>query len=840
MPGFPGTRYFYPSVNSFDSPVITDQNPAHTMTAYYVNATGELLSYNLSSQTTTNLHAWPTNLSNYNSSNMLDAFQQYNGSVSVLYEMGQTATGYVWLAWYSLYNSTYYFVNTTIDATGAGTNQNGGIYNESGWVFWSNNYVTTLAFFNIFSRQLVTATLASQPAWNSAVYVPTADQVVEDTDASNGTLQVLTFNLTSLGGRPTISAIDHWGGSVSGGDLENMPYLFSYNATTKETDLWGMGQEGTTERVMNITLQQNMSNDSNPSVTATGSVGATDETAFAFWDDSGYFLNGYDANTRTAAYQAGFLGPLNRSVILATNSPWFNAFLSSYNFGFGGGPWVNQWQYIGPSSGWSGAIVQNGTSSGRSCGSVCTLTIYWVTSRGSPLGLPGSPPGAPASLTEAAVTASSVSLSWTNPSGSGVLNDTVYVAAGSTCTGALQGYSTNRVATTYTVGSLTASSQYSFEVRAWNTVGQGAASSCLTVATPSGDVAPGPPTGLSAMAVTNDEVALSWTNPARGTFGNISVDYGVISTSLIHHISIGGTSDTGTIKSLSPATTYYFEVVAWNGTTPSPPSNEINATTNYPSPSAPTRLTLTANTTTTLSFSWANPATGTYDNISLALGTVVNDTVLRLSVGNGTSFTITGLAPGTHYYVRALAWNHTSPSAASNQLYASTNFTTPAVPGGLDSPGTTSTSVSLQWTNPANGTFTNITVFYHRIGGSNSTLSVGISSSATVAGLLSGTQYYFAVQAYNHGSASSLSAFLPVTTRPESGGSEGGGGGDNSSNNSTAPGCGHCIGVQGWIVIGSGVLLAVVGGVSAVVTRRWFGALLIVGGLALVLVALYW
>ena len=43
------------------------------------------------------------------------------------------------------------------------------------------------------------------------------------------------------------------------------------------------------------------------------------------------------------------------------NATWFNTFLQSYNFGFGGGPWVNSWQFIGHPSGWDNAIMDNGS-----------------------------------------------------------------------------------------------------------------------------------------------------------------------------------------------------------------------------------------------------------------------------------------------------------------------------------------------------------------------------------------------------------------------------------------------------------------------------------------------
>ena len=120
-------------------------------------------------------------------------------------------------------------------------------------------------------------------------------------------------------------------------------------------------------------------------------------------------------------------------------------------------------------------------------------TILWIRERYTPSPSPqtkivstgSSVPPAPTNLAGTS-NETSVSLTWTQATGGGILNNTVYRYSGSTCAGTAVKYSTAGAATAYTVSGLTSSTSYSFEVTAWNSTGQGAASSCFAKSTTSG------------------------------------------------------------------------------------------------------------------------------------------------------------------------------------------------------------------------------------------------------------------------------------------------------------------------------------------------------------------
>ncbi|WP_405015344.1 glycoside hydrolase family 6 protein [Kitasatospora sp. NBC_01539] len=119
-------------------------------------------------------------------------------------------------------------------------------------------------------------------------------------------------------------------------------------------------------------------------------------------------------------------------------------------------------------------------------------------------------PSAPTALTSPAKTSTSVSLSWT------ASTDNVGVASYDIYRGATLVGSTNGTTTTYTDSGLTASTAYSYTVKAKDAAGNvSAASSALSVTTSAGGTndttAPTAPTALTSPAKTSTSVSLSWT-----------------------------------------------------------------------------------------------------------------------------------------------------------------------------------------------------------------------------------------------------------------------------------------------------------------------------------------
>ncbi|WP_043433567.1 fibronectin type III domain-containing protein, partial [Cystobacter fuscus] len=171
-------------------------------------------------------------------------------------------------------------------------------------------------------------------------------------------------------------------------------------------------------------------------------------------------------------------------------------------------------------------------------------------------------------------TSTSVTLSWSASSDNvGVTGYDVYR------NGSLAGSSTS---TSYTVGGLSASTAYSFSVKAKDAAGNvSAASSTLSVTTSASGgnctVSPGVPSGLTSPSKDASSVSLSWTAPSAGTNCSI-VGYDVYNGST-RVAQTNGTSTSYTVGGLSASTAYTFSVAARNESGTSAKSSGLNVTT---------------------------------------------------------------------------------------------------------------------------------------------------------------------------------------------------------------------------------------------------------------------
>ena len=335
-----------------------------------------------------------------------------------------------------------------------------------------------------------------------------------------------------------------------------------------------------------------------------------------------------------------------------------------------------------------------------------------------------------------------VSLAWTNPPAGSFTNLTVEYGASP---GALVHHVSVGEVANFTATGLGPGSTYFFDVVAWNGTVQGVPSNLAQAGTTFVGA-----TDLSVTGIGVTNVSLAWTNPASGTFTNLTVEYGTVPDSLTDHRSVG-TVATYSANGLLSSTMYYFEVIAWNGTVTGRSSNVVNALTSF---TGATYLTVTSSTNRSISLAWTNPAAGTFTNLTVEYGTAQSALSSHVSAGPVSSYIATGLASSTTYYFEVLAWNGTNEGLGSNEVSASTGVSVPPIKVGgasdLTVTGSTSDRISLSWTNPPSGTFTNLTLEYGPSSTSlSSHLSVGTGSSYIVAGLAASTTYYFEVVAWN-------------------------------------------------------------------------------------------
>ena len=175
---------------------------------------------------------------------------------------------------------------------------------------------------------------------------------------------------------------------------------------------------------------------------------------------------------------------------------------------------------------------------------------------------------------------------------------------------------------------------------------------------------------------------------------------------LVNNLAATATSYSDT-HSLTAGTTYYYEVLALNHTTPSSPSNVASAATWPAAPSQPGSLsgagTYNAADPThgAINLVWQDKAS-TETSYSVERSTD-NKTwsVIATLAANSTSYSDTGLTPGATYYYRVRCFNGPSASPYSSSISVVATPTAPAQPGSLTAKAVSSSQINLTWQDKA-------------------------------------------------------------------------------------------------------------------------------------------
>ena len=278
-------------------------------------------------------------------------------------------------------------------------------------------------------------------------------------------------------------------------------------------------------------------------------------------------------------------------------------------------------------------------------------------------------PEAPTSLTATAQTnGTSMALDWDAPNNDGGAAISDYdVSSDDGATWNAIG-STN---TTYTVTGLDKGTEYTFRVRAVNSVGDGTASASVTETTET--TVPGAPTSLASTPAATS-VALTWTAPTDTGGENITdyeLRYQAGSTAGGTWTSLGQTTTSYTQTGLDKGTEYTFQVRAVNDTGNSSGSNADTETTDTTVPGAPTSLSVAGQTLTTLTISWTD---ATDDGGSLVTGHQYRlDGGSWVSTGSTTTtHIITSLTSDTEYSIEVRTQNSVGNSSASTSASGTT------------------------------------------------------------------------------------------------------------------------------------------------------------------------
>jgi C1A family cysteine protease/predicted secreted protein len=193
--------------------------------------------------------------------------------------------------------------------------------------------------------------------------------------------------------------------------------------------------------------------------------------------------------------------------------------------------------------------------------------------------VPPAPPAAPTNLAATAVSYSQINLSWTD-NASNETGFKIESCDGLDCSDFAQIATVGANVTSYANTGLTASTSYSYRVRAYNTAGDSDYSNTATAVTQAAPALPAAPSGLTATAISRSQINLTWIDNATNETGfKIERCKGSTCSNFGQIATVGANVTTYSSTGLSQSSTYRYRVRAYNAAGNSAYSNIAAATT---------------------------------------------------------------------------------------------------------------------------------------------------------------------------------------------------------------------------------------------------------------------
>jgi len=352
---------------------------------------------------------------------------------------------------------------------------------------------------------------------------------------------------------------------------------------------------------------------------------------------------------------------------------------------------------------------------------------------------------APTNISANVLSSSSVTVSWSSVSGA-----TGYRVYRSTSfSGSYFQVGNGTSSTSYTDNNVSPGTTYYYTVSAYNSNVESSRSSSISATT-----IPNAPSGVSASSSSSSSVTVNWpsVNGAAGyrVYRSMSVSgsYSQVGTTSSSYTSY-------TDNNVSPGTTYYYKVSAYNNTGESLQSSYASATTIL---NAPTSVTASSSSSSSVTVSWSSVSGAT--GYRVYRSTSSSDYYYEVTTTYSTSYTDVGLSSGTNYYYKVSAYNSTVESSQSSYASATTILNAPS---NVSASSSSSSSVIVSWSSVNGATGYRV---YRSTSSSGSYYEVTTtySTSYTDVGLSSGTNYYYKVSSYNGTVESSQSSYASATT----------------------------------------------------------------------------
>lgn len=361
---------------------------------------------------------------------------------------------------------------------------------------------------------------------------------------------------------------------------------------------------------------------------------------------------------------------------------------------------------------------------------------------------------APTGLTATAVSATQINLSWTDASN----HEDKYHVERKTSGGSyivLGEVSDN----TYQDTEISPGVTYYYRVRAINGSGFSAYSNEVN-ATAILPQPPAAPTGLTASAVTQNKVTLSWQDNSNNET-RFKIERRVSGGNFTQIATVDANVTTFENTGLTANTEYQYRVRASNDAGDSAYSNVVTVST-YQGPQAPSGLTVSETTVNSITISWTDNSNNEQGfRIERRTGSGNYEQIATVGA-NVKTYKNTGLSQGTTYRYRVRAYNASGNSPYSNEVTAVTLVSAPTE---LKAAEVLKDRVTLTWKDNASREMGY--VVERRTSSGSYEVVAYLSENATGytdTDLKANTVYYYRVCAYNDGGSSGYSNVINVRT----------------------------------------------------------------------------